>query len=70
MRKKPPKPAAPTAKTAPMLGEYTKTPGIEALALSCVALSGVPYESEAGAAQVIVGMDISTVNETVPLDEA
>ena len=40
-------------------------PGTEAVALSCVVLSAVPKEIEAGVAQVMTGVAWPTTSETV-----
>jgi len=40
-------------------------PGTDAVAFNCVLLSAVPYVIAAGIAQVISGVALFTVNETV-----
>ena len=52
---------------APAAGVYTKLPGTEAVALSCVPLSAVPYVMSAGFAHVIIGVAFVTVSDNVPL---
>jgi hypothetical protein len=51
----------PGRRTAPEVGVYTKVPGTLDVALSCTALSAVPYGIEAGEAQVMVGVAGATV---------
>ena len=52
----------PAGRTAPTAGLYMKLPGTFAVAFNCVALSAVPVEMEAGAAQVISGAAWLTVS--------
>jgi hypothetical protein len=55
----------PAVRTAPAAGVYAKVPATGEVALSCVALSPVPYVIAAGVAHVIEGVAWFTVNCTV-----
>jgi len=52
----------PAPSTTPTVGEYTKVPGIFAVASSCVELSAVPKVMAVGATQVIAGVALAIVN--------
>ena len=54
----------PTAKTVPSGELYENVPGTSAVALSCAALSGVPFTIGAGAAHDSVGFTCLTVIAT------
>ena len=54
----------PTARMVPVAGEYANVPGTVELALSCVALSAVPYVIAAGAAHAMVDVALLTVSVT------
>src|SRR5215475_2283780 len=57
--------AEPAFKTVPETGEYTRVPGVLAVAFSCVAPSAVPYVMSTGVAQVMTGVAFSTLMLTV-----
>ena len=57
----------PEVSTVPNAGVYVKVPATVEVAFNCAALKAVPYETDAGAAQLIVGVTLLTVSETVPV---
>ena len=55
----------PDVRTVPDAGVYVKVPATVEVAFNCAALKAVPYETDAGAAQLIVGVTLLTVRVTV-----
>ena len=57
----------PALGVVPLAGLYTIAPATLPVALSCAAESAVPKVIALGVAQVIVGVALATVSETVPV---